>query len=241
MLANEDVGRSIWLNGVFEAEETRYLKQVIRPGDICFDVGGNVGYMSILMAQCAASGHVHVFEPIPLNAAVIRVNVELNMLDNVTINQRVLSDEPGVANFSISTDFAYSSMRATGTLGEARSIRVEVDTLDHYLGRHDIGRVDVMKVDVEGAEKLVLKGGEQLLRDRSRRPRLLMFELFDANFLPYQTTVDEIVAMLKGWGYDAFVIAKDGSALTPLVPSMINVIFNIFFVSSDCRETALIL
>lgn len=233
VFANEDVGRLIWLNGVFEAAETAFFKREVRTDDICFDIGGNVGYFSVLMAQRATGGHVHVFEPIPLNVAMIRCNVELNGLANVSVNQLALSDEGGTATFSVSTDSAYSSMRPTGTFGEARSIEVEMRTLDEHIAASGIARVDVVKVDVEGAEEKVLRGGEALFRDPARRPRLMMLELYDANLAPYGTTVERIVATMRDWGYRAHALSEDGAQLVPLTPSMINIIYNIFFTPDE--------
>ena len=66
VFANEDVGRQIWLFGNYEVDETRFFKEQIQPTDICLDVGGNVGYFSLLMSRLASDGSVHVFEPIPM-------------------------------------------------------------------------------------------------------------------------------------------------------------------------------
>lgn len=229
VFANEDVGRLIWLNGVFEEAETAFFKREVRHNDICFDIGGNVGYFSVLMAGRATGGHVHVFEPIPLNAAMIRTNLELNALTNATVNQLALSDESGTVTFSVSTDSAYSSMRPTGTFGEARAIDVTMRTLDDHVAANGIARVDVVKVDVEGAEEKVLLGGEKLFRDPARRPRLMMLELYDANLAPYGATVERIVAMMRDWGYRPHTLTEDGAQLVPLDSALINVVYNIFF------------
>ncbi len=232
VFANEDVGRLIWLNGVFEASESIFLEREIRLGDICIDVGGNIGYFSLLMARCARKGHVHTFEPIPLNVAMIHLNTELSGLHNITINQLALSDEDGIVAFSISVDSAYSSMRATGTFSEAQAIAVRAVRLDQYLATQQIERIDIVKIDVEGAEEKVLRGGEALFRDPSRRPRLMMLELYDANLASYDTTVAQIVETMQNWGYAPHTVMEDGSALVPLDPAKINATYNIFFTPS---------
>lgn len=227
VFANEDVGRSLLVLGNFEQEEVEFLRTVIEPADICFDIGGNVGYFAMLMAQSAREGQIHVFEPIPLNAQIIRTNALLNRFDNLQVNNVALGNEPGFSEFSVSSDSAYSSLRATGRHGEAQSITVPVWTLDEYVDERGLGRIAIMKVDVEGAEEMVLKGATRLLSDPDRRPRLIMLELFDENLRPFGTSVAGIVERMNDLGYQPRVL-RDGS-LTPYRPEMANVIPNVFF------------
>lgn len=226
--ANEDVGRIIYLFGDFEPEETTFFRTQIKPGDVCLDIGGNVGYFSLLMAQCANQGQVHVFEPIPMNAALIRTNAELNNFDNIIVNNVALADQEGEADFSISVDSAYSSLHATGRMAEARNIRVPLWTLDTYLARNEVGKIALLKADVEGAEELVLKGATALLADPARRPDLIMLELYDVNLAPFNSSVQAIVAFMEGVGYQPKVLAN-GKSLTPYQPEMANQHHNIFF------------
>jgi FkbM family methyltransferase len=228
-LTNEDVGRQIWLFGSFEPDETRYFKEFIEPDDICLDVGGNVGYFSMLFARCAYKGHVHTFEPIPLNAALITVNKEINMFNNITINNVAVGNEHGNVNFSISTDSAYSSIRATGRFLEERSISVPLITLDSYIADKKIERVDVIKIDVEGAEDLVLIGAANLLKDTLRRPRIVLLELFDENLKPFGTGVKMIVDRMIEFGYRPFVLQSGGRTLSDYSPEMANKFYNIIF------------
>jgi FkbM family methyltransferase len=227
--ANEDVGRQIWLFKSFEPDETQFFSNVIKADDICFDIGGNIGFFSLLMAKRAHSGKVHVFEPIPLNAAMIRANAELNSFKNIIVNNVAMGSEEGNATFSVSTDSAYSSMRATGRYSEAQSIEVPLFTLDSYARHHNIERIDVMKVDVEGAEEMVIKGGAELLQDSARRPRVVLLELYDLNLAPFNTSVSAIIGQMVAYGYEANVIPNGSGTLEPYMPNMANRFCNIIF------------
>ena len=228
VLANEDVGRLIAIFRDFEPEESKFFQGILKPDDICFDVGGNVGYFSMLMAERARQGAVHVFEPIPLNAAIVRANAELNNFTNITINNVAVGDVLGNIDFSVSVDSAYSSMKATGTKAEEKSISVPILTLDSYIQQHDIPRVDIIKVDVEGAEDMVIRGAINLLNDLSRRPRIVLLELFDVNLKPFGTTVVEIIARMMDYGYQPHIVNSQGE-LTPYLNSMANKFYNIIF------------
>jgi FkbM family methyltransferase len=226
---NEDVGRQIWLFKSFEPDETHFFSNIIKADDTCFDVGGNVGFFSLLMAKHAHQGKVHVFEPIPLNAAMIRTNAKLNSFGNVTINNVAVGSGEGTVNFSVSIDSAFSSMRATGRIAEAQSIDVPLITLDKYVERSALSRVDIMKVDVEGAEDMVLVGGSALLSDPARRPRMVLLELFDENLIPFGTSVGTIVERMIAFGYSANVLGHGGRHLIPYQSEMANRYYNIIF------------
>jgi FkbM family methyltransferase len=230
VFANEDVGRQIWLFSSYEPDESRYFNEIIKPDDICFDVGGNIGYFSLLMGQIASSGSVHVFEPIPLNAALVKTNAELNGLRNIYVNNVAVGSEEGVVNFSISLDSAYSSMRATGRIAEDQSIEVPLITLDKYIEREGITRVNIMKVDVEGAEDMVLIGASGLLSDPLRQPRMVLLELFDENLAPFETSVETIIMRMETFGYAAHVLTDDGYRVTRYRSDTANKIYNIIFI-----------
>lgn len=230
VFANEDVGRQIWLFGSYEPDETHYFNDTIKPGDICFDVGGNIGFFSLVMAQAATNSPVHVFEPIALNASIVKANAELNAISNIVVNNVAVGAEEGEANFSVSVDSAYSSMRATGRIAEAQSITVPLITLDDYIERNKIPRVDIMKVDVEGAEDMVLVGGSKLLSDVARRPRMILLELFDGNLVPFGTTASKIIDRMTDFGYRAHVLTAGGASLVGYLPEMTKSNYNIIFI-----------
>ena len=225
--ANEDVGRQIMLFKDFEPEDSKFFRDAIRPTDICFDVGGNVGFFAMLMASRASQGKVHVFEPIPLNAALIRTNAELNGFTNISVQNVAVGDAEGTVQFSISVDSAYSSMKATGRSNEERALDVPLRTLDAYIAEAGVPRVDIMKVDVEGAEGLVIGGASRLLADKDRRPRLVLLELFDENLQPFDTSVEQILKKMTEIGYSAFINNKN--YLVPFDINMSDKFYNIIF------------
>ena len=229
LFSNEDVGRELVYGRSYEWRETLVLKRFLRPDDICIDVGANIGYYSTLMAKIAYRGEVHSFEPVPINWHILNINLILNKLSNAVPNLIALGSESGKINFSVSKDGAYSSILPTGREMEDETIEIKVETIDEYVNTSQLKRVDVIKVDAEGAEGLILSGAYQLFREQTKRPRLVMLELFDANLLPYGTNIDEIILKMEGWGYSVKIAGNNGDLL-PFSVSMENRICNIFFV-----------
>ena len=57
------------LDGIWEMIEVKWLKENVRPGDSCINVGANVGYFAILISQLTGEqGSVFAFEANSLSA-----------------------------------------------------------------------------------------------------------------------------------------------------------------------------
>jgi FkbM family methyltransferase len=206
--SNEDVGRAIAYLGSYEPEETGYLLRTLRPDDVCFDVGANIGYYTTLMARAAADGHVHAFEPDPVCSSLLELNVRINELRNASLNRTAIGAQPGRARLVRSTDSGFNSLRDTGRRPVSSTVDVPMSTIDSYTETIGAGRVDILKVDVEGAEGLVLEGAGRLLADPEKRPRLILLELFEPNQKPFDLGVGEIVDLMRRRGYEPFVVLE---------------------------------
>jgi FkbM family methyltransferase len=202
---NEDVGRLIYYLGNYESESTDYLMQALRPDDVCFDVGANLGYYTVLMAKAVPKGRVYAFEPDPFCHALLELNVHINRLENVVVNRLALSDRSGTSSFFRCTDSAFNSFKDTARKAVSSVIDVSVSTLDEFVAANDVPRVDFMKVDVEGAEGLVLAGAKRLLQNSAMRPRLLLLELFEGNHRAFGDSAAQILESLRRTRYEPLV------------------------------------
>jgi FkbM family methyltransferase len=232
VLANEDVGRLIHFAGSYEPAETAFLIAQVRPGDICLDIGANVGYFSLMMARAARTGHIHAFEPIPLNAALLAASAELNGLRNIHLVRSAVGSSDGEAMFSESEDTAYSSLQDTHRKPLAKASVVPMVALDSYLVSNNLGKIDILKADVEGAEQLVVEGASRLFEDRDRRPRLVMLELFDENLSAFDTSASKVIDLMAIHGYGPHVV-DDKGAVRPFVPEDLGAVYNFFFLPRE--------
>lgn len=156
-----------------ETGHYHYVQRAIRAGDTVFDIGSNIGLFTTMMAQAVGpTGRVHAFEPSPTFAADLRRVLGLNELTNVTVNQCAVSDKIGVARFAevqerdVRRESSHLDMSAgmeqTASMSH-RWIEVPTITLDDYVFSHGLEPA-LLKIDVEGAELLVFKGGQETLR-----------------------------------------------------------------------------
>jgi FkbM family methyltransferase len=232
VLANEEVGRLIHYRQRYERAETVFLRKKIHPNAICVDIGANVGYFTMLMAQAAnAEGEVHTFEPIALNISLLRAGVELNGFTNVRINQCAVGNSTGTISFSQSSDSAYSSIYDTERKSLDRTISVPIITLDDYIEREGIKRIDVLKADVEGAEGLVVDGASKLLADEGRRPTIIMLELEEQNIKTFGSSISLILNKMHSYGYQPYVV-NESNEILPFSIDLKEFYYNILFVNS---------
>jgi FkbM family methyltransferase len=225
--ADEDPGRDIYFFGCYEERDSEFVLHNIRECDICFDVGANVGYYTVMLAHFAKHGSVHSFEPVPLSYHLLSANVLINKLNNVVVNRCAVGDHDGVTDFVVATDTAFSSMRDTGRRSVDEAITVPLVTLDTYCESRGIERIDFLKADVEGAEEFVVRGAARLLADAKRRPRLIMLELHDPMLQRYQCSIERVLSILRGHGYEAFVCQNSG--LVTFTPEQYGVFYNVCF------------
>ncbi len=75
-----------YLLGTYEPHLQRAIRQYVATGDTVYDIGANIGYVSLSLAKRVGSGgRVVAFEPIPRNADLLRRNIEDNKLTNVQL------------------------------------------------------------------------------------------------------------------------------------------------------------
>ncbi|MFH1226417.1 MAG: FkbM family methyltransferase [Planctomycetota bacterium] len=142
----------MWL-GSYEIDKQLAIKNHLKPGQVFYDVGANVGYYSLLASKYVeASGSVVAFEPLPQNLEYLSSHARLNKLSNLTIIPMALSDHSGKDKFSYKEDASSCHITPEG------NIEVSVTTLDKLLKEEPILLPNIIKVDIEGAEIDFLKG-----------------------------------------------------------------------------------
>lgn len=229
---DEEVGRRIYFHAKYEEQETGFIRQSIRRTDICFDIGANLGYYTLLLASLAREGTVHAFEPVPLNYHLLCATCLSNRFEHVVVNPCAVGDDETEVNFVVAKDTAYSSLRDTGRKPIAGAIRVPMSTVDAYCRRSQISRVDFLKADVEGAEQKVLAGAQEVLSDENRRPRLVLLELHGPMLEKHGSSIESVLETMTDYGYTPYVCC-DG--LVPFLRERWNRFENVFFLPSDSQ------
>lgn len=148
--------------GSYEPALLATLRDRLAPDAVSFDVGANIGPVTLAMSRLTPQGHVFAFEPAPSNFSYLVRNIEDNGAVNVTAERVALYDTDGPLRFTVSDDDpAGSHVPAEGTDGAATT--VQAMTLDRFVEERGVTRLDLIKLDVEGAELRVLRGAAATL------------------------------------------------------------------------------
>ncbi len=154
------ISGSIAFTGIYELRLSRLITRHAREGGLFVDVGANMGYFTLLWAG-TGGGSVVAVEPAPRNLALLANNVARNCLSGrVSVLAKAAGDHDGEVGFrsGASDQTGWGGIAAAGGTAD---FHVPSVRLDHAL---DGRAISVLKIDVEGADTLVLRGCEALLR-----------------------------------------------------------------------------
>lgn len=195
--------KDYWL-GTYEMDLQQAIRDWVELGYVIYDLGANVGYVSLLLARAAGpEGRVFAFEPLPGNQQRLQANLALNPELTVELVSMAAGDTNGASSFVLHDSDDMGRLQAAGADMNGRQIEVQVTTLDAFARTHPAP--NLVKVDIEGAELLALRGMEDLLR--SARPTLFI-ELhgFEAGRACWQ--------LLRGQGYHLHWMQGDYASIT---------------------------
>lgn len=205
---------------VYERAEQAFVRQALAPGAVFLDVGANHGLFTVLAAErVGAAGHVYAFEPSPREAASLRRNLALNQCTNVTVVEQAVSDRTGQARLAVAGDGGLNALAQNTHPEQVVEAwqAVSTITLDDYLAGAGEPRVDLLKIDVEGAEALVLRGAERLLR--RAQPPVLLCEFCDVTAAGFGSSGRELYALLTSYGYELLAPHLDEAGRVHLTPA----------------------
>ena len=198
----------------YDRFEIECLKQIIKNGDIVVDLGANIGYYTLILAQLVGkSGHVYAFEPEPSNFEILSKNVKENKHDNVTLVQKAVSDKNGKVKLYVSKR-NLSSHRIFDAEDKRKSIEVDVTTLDEYFQKSK-KLVKFIKMDVEGAEGATILGASKIIEDSKNL--VIMMEYFPKWIKKFGDIPEEILKSLVGKKFKLFNINKKNKKLDPIL------------------------
>jgi FkbM family methyltransferase len=178
MLLDLKSEKDYWL-GTYELELQAAITDLVLPGQVIYDIGASIGFMSLLFAmKTGLNGHVYAFEALPANIERLTDNIELN-----SFQERVTVVKAAVQVNSGKTDFYPGPSSATGKVAGSAgrsaieyqpSIQVEGVAIDEFIYTSGNPIPEIIKIDIEGGEILALPGMSRLLH---RNHPILLVEL----------------------------------------------------------------
>jgi FkbM family methyltransferase len=169
---SEGIELSLYLFGNFQEHVINNSFYALKKSDVVFDIGTNVGLMTLQFAQLVPEGKVYSFEPTHYALQRLKRNLELNpeLAKRVEVTNTFISAKSETAPNIV----AFSSWKVNGEsdssnhpvhLGTPKSTEgVPSITLDDFVKMKNIGRINFIKIDTDGHEYEVFQGARETLR-----------------------------------------------------------------------------
>ena len=178
LLLDLQAEKDYWL-GTYEPELQAALRNFVRPGWVAYDVGANIGYISLALARLVGvEGRVYTFEALPANLERLRQNLLLNRLQStVEVVPAAVADRLAPVQFLVGPSGGMG--KAAGSAGRqsfdySEQISVTGVSLDDFVYTLGNPPPQAVKLDIEGGEVLALPGMRRLL---AGAPPLIFLEL----------------------------------------------------------------
>lgn len=218
MDARSDLFRRMLLHGEYESDLARRVVQYLAPAKDAIDIGSNIGFYTVLMANnIHNSQRVLAIEPTPGALARLYKNVDNNGASaKVIVFEGVAADFNGETEIEIVTGKEeYSSMGIIAhpmVVGEpTQRLKTNCRTVDDLVDLYGL-HPGFIKVDVEGNEHLVLTGSLKTLT--TFRP-VVMTELTDTLLDKHGASVKQVVDTYHSIGYSVDAITEtNGNSIT---------------------------
>jgi FkbM family methyltransferase len=148
-----------YLLGTNEPHLQRVIRQFVAAGDVVYDIGANIGYVSLSLAKrVGPQGRVIAFEPFPRSIAAFSKNIEINSLGNVQLLEFAASDHAGTAAIRLLENPATASLVWHRDNPAASEVLVRTVPIDTLVDAGELPHPKFVKIDVEGSEGEVLHG-----------------------------------------------------------------------------------
>ncbi len=150
---------TLLMHGEYCQGEITLVSRFVGAGAIVVEAGGNIGAHTLpLSVLVGPKGHIHSFEPQVQANQLLRSNIALNKLKNVTVYDAALSDHEQTLFMERPS---YSSVWNTGGLSVHYELGepIEAKTIDSL----DLPHCELIKLDIEGHERKALLGAKKTI------------------------------------------------------------------------------
>lgn len=194
----DGIKEELILYGKHEPLATVEYKRLLKPKDVIFDIGSNIGYYLLIADKALESACcIRGFEPDPELVKLAQENAN-KLNSDIRVEHFAISDRVGKVNFFVSDVANWGSVVENKELKQRNKIEVQATTIDNYVQMHGIWPT-VLRMDIEGGEILALRGARQTLQ----RVRLVFIELH-CMFLS-DGQLDEILDILDYSNFTQFI------------------------------------
>lgn len=207
--------RNIACPRIVEKEEQKFYISYLSEGMTAFDVGANIGEISLLFSRFVGlSGQVHSFEASSQTFQKLSTVCSIAHRSQITLTHAAVSNQEGTLALNVYDEshsgwntIADRPLEAYGIdVKPVKRETVPAITLDSYCREKNISCIDLLKIDVEGAEYQVMLGAKELFKDQ--KIKCCVFE-FGATTFDMGNIPEQIETFLRSYGYGIKNVVKN--------------------------------
>jgi FkbM family methyltransferase len=218
-LTDPGLSRTMLLFGKRELEHKRLMEMIVVPGTTIFDIGANIGYYAVMESRLLGpSGRVIAIEPSAANVALLRRNLDLNGVQNVTVLEGAVSSVEGEKDIflsRLSNLNTFHPLEGTETSPE-RTARVSTTTVRALARKY--GPPTLIRMDVEGHEVEILDGMLEAVRAGELAP-MIIFEVHRNRYSP-EHDFEKTLRALFACGYSVRYAGSSQRSGTKMVEAL---------------------
>ncbi|MEY1556842.1 FkbM family methyltransferase [Yoonia sp. R2331] len=175
------------------------LFQMMKSGDVFYDIGAHGGVFTITAQRRVAGLKVYSFEPQPKE---LLLNLALNNLAQDRVFQVAVGDQAGTVRMT-------SDKRSSNHLSESGDLEVECVRLDDFRAAKDLPPPTWIKIDIEGMELPAFKGFAKTLAEAQP---VIICEINHV-FNRFGASLPDLIGFFKALDY--IVLANTAEGFTP--------------------------
>jgi FkbM family methyltransferase len=206
--------------GRWEPDEAAFVRAHLAPAARALNVGANVGYLTLIMAQAVgSSGLVIGLEPEPFNFDLFWTNIRRNRAYNVLPIQTAAGEATGTTWLNLSPDNTGDHRTAPHPIGVGR-LEVPMVAVDDLLGELD---VDLVVSDAQGYDHRVLRGMATLIK--RRRPPMLV-EFWPPGIFALGDSPVDVIDEYREFGYRMRIVEGDRDVTGLAAPDVVDIVLS---------------
>jgi FkbM family methyltransferase len=168
-----------------------------------FDVGANEGQTAMSLARRFGKARIYCFEPISATFEKLLHNTV--QYANVVCQHCALGSENKIVDLypkAVSTHSSLLPQLNRPEFSAAPAEKIQIQTVDEFLGKNDIASLNLLKTDTEGFDLEVLDGATDALA--TARIDVIVTEVGFHKEDRQHTSFSETHKFLEGFGYDLY-------------------------------------
>lgn len=189
--------------GDFEKNDFPMLLALLDNNSVFFDIGANIGWVSINAAKTKKNVRVFAFEPIPETFGYLKYHIKFNHTKNIQAFNFGFSDEKKELLFyyDLKDSGSASAANLSGS-NRVKRVKCKLQKLDDFIKKSRV-EINFIKCDVEGAELFVFKGGIKAIE---KNKPIIFVEMLRKWTAKFNYNPNDTIALLKNIGYECYAV-----------------------------------